>query len=83
MTPRRPESRLRPSQSHGTSLWQDAWRRLLRNRLARGRHGRRRRHRRSRRSSGPPIIERTTGYTYDYIPSDRDADPLVSAVHGA
>ena len=53
----------------GTSLWQDAWRRLKRNRLA---------------VLGmvvvsfvvvvsivgPPIIRRTTGYTYDYIPTD-------------
>jgi oligopeptide transport system permease protein len=53
----------------GTSLWQDAWRRLFRNRLAvlglivvalvtiAS-------------IAGPPIIERTTGYTYDYIPKD-------------
>jgi oligopeptide transport system permease protein len=53
----------------GTSLWQDAWRRLRRNHLAVA-------------SlvivtviviasiAGPPIIERTTGYTYDYIPQD-------------
>jgi len=53
----------------GTSLWQDAWRRLQRNKLA--------------VTgmvlvaiivmaslAGPPIIERTTGYTYDYIPSE-------------
>jgi oligopeptide transport system permease protein len=53
----------------GTSLWQDAWRRLKKNRLA---------------VAGlvivgfivlaslvgPIIIERTTGYTYDYIPRD-------------
>jgi len=53
----------------GTSLWQDAWRRLFRNRLA---------------VAGlvvvsvvivasilgPPIIKATTGYTYDYIPRD-------------
>jgi oligopeptide transport system permease protein len=53
----------------GTSLWQDAWRRLRKNRLA---------------VAGlvvvvivvvttlvgPPIIQRTTGYTYDYIPDD-------------
>jgi oligopeptide transport system permease protein len=53
----------------GTSLWQDAWRRLKKNRLA---------------VAGltvvafvvlaslvgPPIIEWTTGYTYDYIPRD-------------
>jgi oligopeptide transport system permease protein len=53
----------------GTSLWQDAWRRLRKNRLAFA-------------GlfivvfvvlaslAGPPIIERTTGYTYDYIPRD-------------
>src|SRR5690348_3528829 len=53
----------------GTSLWRDAWRRLIRNRLALA-------------GlvitgvillvsfAGPPIIQRTTGYTYDYIPSD-------------
>jgi oligopeptide transport system permease protein len=53
----------------GTSLWQDAWRRLFRNRLAvfglvvvaivtiAS-------------IAGPPVIERTTGYTYDYIPTD-------------
>jgi oligopeptide transport system permease protein len=53
----------------GTSLWRDAWRRLFRNRLAvfglivvaivtiAS-------------IAGPPIIERTTGYTYDYIPRD-------------
>ena len=53
----------------GTSLWKDAWRRLRRNRLAvlgmilvgvivlAS-------------LVGPPIIEATTGYTYDYIPSD-------------
>jgi oligopeptide transport system permease protein len=53
----------------GTSLWQDAWRRLFRNRLA---------------VTGlvivsvvvvmsivgPPIIKAATGYTYDYIPRD-------------
>jgi oligopeptide transport system permease protein len=55
----------------GTSLWKDAWRRLRRNRLAvlgmvlvaliviAS-------------IAGPPIIERTTGYTYDYIPADRE-----------
>ncbi len=53
----------------GTSLWRDAWRRLKRNRLAMfglwvvttmvvG------------CLLGPPIIARTTGYTYDYIPTD-------------
>jgi oligopeptide transport system permease protein len=55
----------------GTSLWQDAWRRLRKNRLA---------------VAGlvivlivivasivgPFIIERATGYTYDYIPRDSD-----------
>ncbi len=53
----------------GTSLWRDAWRRLLRNRLAvvgmvfviliv------------TASLVGPPIIEATTGFTYDYIPAD-------------
>jgi oligopeptide transport system permease protein len=53
----------------GTSLWKDAWRRLRRNRLAifgmvvvsivi------------AASAIGPPIIQRFTGYTYDYIPSD-------------
>ena len=53
----------------GTSLWQDAWRRLRKNRLAVA-------------GlvivglvvvaslAGPPVIERMTGYTYDYIPRD-------------
>jgi oligopeptide transport system permease protein len=55
----------------GASLWHNAWRRLLRNRLA---------------VSGmiifgciiavsvvgPPIIRATTGYTYDYIPPQAD-----------
>jgi oligopeptide transport system permease protein len=53
----------------GTSLWRDAWRRLLKNKLAvfglvvvsviivAA-------------VVGPPIIERATGYTYDYMPSD-------------
>jgi oligopeptide transport system permease protein len=53
----------------GTSLWQDAWRRLRRNRLA--------------MCgmivvvcvalaalAGPPLLARTTGYTFDYIPGD-------------
>ena len=53
----------------GTSLWKDAWRRLLKNKLA---------------VFGlivvaivfvvsligPPIIQKTTGYTYDYVPKD-------------
>jgi oligopeptide transport system permease protein len=55
----------------GTSLWQNAWRRLLRNRLAMG-------------GlvcvgvivvasvAGPPIISATTGFTYDYIPPQSD-----------
>src|SRR5688572_1795686 len=55
----------------GTSLWKDAWRRLRRNRLAIA----------GMVTTGiivlaslagPPIIERTTGYTYDYIPTDAD-----------
>lgn len=55
----------------GTSLWRDAWRRLLKNKLAvfglvvlalmavav---------------TIGPWIIERTTGYTYDFIPPDQE-----------
>ena len=55
----------------GASLWRDAWKRLLRNRLA---------------VIGlavmvfmiiaviigPPIIRWTTGYTYDFIPTDND-----------
>ncbi len=53
----------------GTSLWKDAWRRLLRNKLAvfgmvvvaliilAS-------------LLGPPIIRWTSGYTYDFIPSD-------------
>ena len=53
----------------GTSLWKDAWRRLLKNRLAvlgmivvavitvAS-------------IIGPPVIQKTTGYTYDYIPKD-------------
>ena len=53
----------------GTSLWQDAWRRLRKNRLAivgvvivsciAG-----------AALAGPSILERTTGYTFDYIPRD-------------
>jgi oligopeptide transport system permease protein len=55
----------------GTSLWRDAWRRLLRNKLAvfgmivvaiiavAS-------------ITGPSIIQATTGYTYDYIPKDID-----------
>ncbi len=53
----------------GTSLWRDAWRRLLKNKLAvfglvvvclivvAS-------------LLGPPIIRRTTGFTYDYIPAE-------------
>jgi oligopeptide transport system permease protein len=53
----------------GTSLWQDAWRRLRRNRLAVAGMGvvvliv-------TASLAGPPIIARATGYTYDYIPAD-------------
>jgi oligopeptide transport system permease protein len=55
----------------GTSLWRDAWRRLLKNKLAvfglivtiliivAA-------------IIGPPIIKATTGYTYDYIPGNAD-----------
>jgi oligopeptide transport system permease protein len=57
--------------SAGTSLWRDAWRRLLKNKLAvfgmvvvcviivAA-------------AVGPAIIRWTTGYTYDYIPSDTE-----------
>lgn len=55
----------------GTSLWTDAWKRLRRNRLAvvgmwlvafii------------AVSIAGPPVIEWTTGYTYDFIPPDRE-----------
>jgi hypothetical protein len=53
----------------GTSLWKNAWRRLLKNRLAVfglimvGLVV-------TASLVGPPIIRATTGYTYDYIPSD-------------
>ncbi len=53
----------------GTSLWKDAWRRLKRNRLAVfgmaivGVVV-------AASLAGPPIIFATTGYTYDFIPSD-------------
>jgi oligopeptide transport system permease protein len=54
----------------GTSLWKDAWKRLRQNHLAivgmvvvsivi------------AASAIGPSIIQHTTGYTYDYIPSDR------------
>jgi oligopeptide transport system permease protein len=55
----------------GTSLWKDAWRRLLRNRLAVfgmimvGAIV-------AASLAGPPIIRATTGYTYDYIPPQAD-----------
>ena len=69
----------------GTSLWKDARRRLLRNRLA------------VFGLSvvcvivaasvvGPAIIERATGYTYDRIPSDRaliKAFPPLTAPDGS
>ena len=55
---------------HGTSLWKDAWRRLLKNRLAvfglfvvaaia------------AAVLVGPPIIKAATGFTYDYMPPGR------------
>jgi len=53
----------------GTSLWQDAWRRLRRNRLSMGgivvvgliv----------TAALAGPPLLELTTGATFDYIPTD-------------
>ncbi len=59
-----------PEPAVGTSLWQDAWRRLRRNRLAvvgmvctavvalAS-------------FAGPPIIAAATGYTYDYIPPNQ------------
>ena len=54
----------------GTSLWKDAWKRLRRNHLAifgmvmvsiii------------AASVIGPPLIQRFTGYTYDYIPADK------------
>lgn len=55
----------------GTSLWRDAWRRLLKNKLAVF----------GLITTiliivaaliGPPIIKATTGHTYDYIPSNAD-----------
>ena len=67
------EADVRSAERHelvrGTSLWRDAWRRLLKNKLA---------------VAGlmivalltlaslvgPPIIKATTGYTYDYIPRE-------------
>ena len=51
----------------GTSLWKNAWRRLLRNRLAVfgmimvGLIV-------AASLVGPPVIRAATGYTYDYIP---------------
>jgi oligopeptide transport system permease protein len=62
-------SEARETVLRGTSLWRDAWRRLLKNRLAvfglvvvclivlAA-------------VAGPPLIRWTTGYTYDYIPQD-------------
>lgn len=55
--------------AEGSSLWRDAWRRLLRNKLATFGMG---------FVSliivaslvGPPIIEITTGFTYDHIPAN-------------
>ena len=55
----------------GTSLWQDAWRRLRKNRLAVaglvivGVVV-------AASLAGPPVIEWTTGYTYDYIPRESE-----------
>ncbi|MEP6923596.1 MAG: ABC transporter permease [Pyrinomonadaceae bacterium] len=62
---------MKEENAKGTSLWKDAWRRLLKNKLA---------------VFGmivmaimivavivgPTIIEQLTGYTYDYMPSDQD-----------
>jgi len=64
-----PHANLMEEHVIGTSLWKDAWRRLKRNRLAvlglavvsvvv------------AASLAGPPIIVATTGYTYDFIPSD-------------
>ena len=53
----------------GTSLWQDAWRRLQRNRLSMcglvvvGLIV-------TAALAGPPLLELTTGATFDYIPTD-------------
>jgi len=69
----------------GTSLWKDAWRRLLKNKLAvfgmvvtiiiilAS-------------LIGPVIIKKTTGYTYDYIPPDVNLDksfPPLTAPDGS
>src|SRR5438132_4859726 len=54
---------------HGSSLWRDAWRRLLKNKLAVlgliivGLLT-------LASLLGPPIIKATTGFTYDYIPRE-------------
>ena len=66
----------------GTSLWKDAWRRLLKNKLAVfglvvvilitiG------------AIIGPWIIRATTGYTYDYIPSDANLIRSLPPFRGA
>src|SRR3989338_11295443 len=69
----------------GTSLWQNAWRRLRRNRLAifgmivTGLIV-------AVSLVGPPIIATATGYTYDYIPSRADlirSFPPLSAPDGS
>ena len=69
----------------GTSLWQNAWRRLRRNRLAMfgmivtGLIV-------AVSLVGPPIIATATGYTYDYIPSRADlirSFPPLSAPDGS
>ena len=66
----------------GTSLWKDAWKRLLKNKLAvfglivmvimiiav---------------SIGPAIIRWTTGFTADFIPPEGELDKIVSAVASA
>ncbi len=53
----------------GASLWKDAWRRLLRNKLAV--FGMVMAAAITLASLiGPPIIKRATGYTYDFIPKD-------------
>ena len=65
----------------GSSLWRDAWRRLLKNKLAvfgmivtilivlAS-------------LAGPSIIRRTTGYTYDFIPKDEALNKSFAPFHG-
>ena len=69
----------------GTSLWQDAWRRLRRNRLSMcgivvvGLIV-------TAALAGPPLLELTTGATFDYIPTDAArlrASPPLTAPDGS